>query len=156
MKFVKILLYFSSIFVFFLSLNIAYGNKFNLLSFWDISSLVSIIAGFAFSIINFKLSEIIFAIKSSISNKEENINSLKKNKIIIKSLWTKTLTMANVASLLFGVILFSYISDTSKIGPSLAVMGIVYIYSLALKIFIFTPLEVSIDKKIILLNNPSC
>lgn len=153
MKFIKIFFYFSSIFVFFLSLNIAYGNKFNILSFWDPSSLVSMIAAFVFSIINFKLSEIISAIKSSISIKEENVNNLKKNKIIIRSLWTKTITMANVVSLLFGVILFGYISDTSKIGPSIAIMGIVYIYSLALKIFIFTPLEVSIDKKIILLNN---
>ncbi|MFN4150306.1 MAG: hypothetical protein ACK4IX_05140 [Candidatus Sericytochromatia bacterium] len=153
MRFIKILFYFSSLFVFFLSLKIAYGDKINIFYFWDISSLISIIAAFAFSIINFKLSEIISAIKSSISIKEENVSNLKKNKIIIKSLWTKTITMANIVTLIFGVILFSYISDTSKIGPSLAVMAIVYIYALALKIFIFTPLEISIDKKIILKNN---
>lgn len=153
MKFIKILFYFSSLFVFYLSLKIAYGNDFNILSFWDISSLIAMISAFAFSIINFKLSEIIYAIKSSISSKEENIINLKKNKIIIKSLWAKTITMANVLTLIFGVILFSYISDTSKIGPSLAVMAIVYIYALALKIFIFTPLEVSIEKKIIIQNS---
>lgn len=153
MGIINIIIYIISFIIFYLSIKISFGNGFDISMMWDLSSILFILSGFVISIANFKLSEIFGVVKSFFSKKEIHLEDLERNFLIVKTIWGKTITMANLSLLIASVILFSYITDTRKIGPILAILILSYVYALIIRIFILYPLEVSIEKRKILIKN---
>jgi hypothetical protein len=130
-------------------LAMSWGGSFNLMYIWDISAFLFIIAGLVLTIINFKFSEIAGAVKRALLVSAVSFEKLTQDKNALQAVWKFLVwvTVVNVIAIM--VIILSNLDDTTKIGPSLAVMSILPLYTLTLRFFILMPLEISLEKKII-------
>ncbi|MBC7475977.1 MAG: hypothetical protein H7263_16970, partial [Candidatus Sericytochromatia bacterium] len=131
----------------YLSLYITEGDYLKLNFLINLPVLLSILAGLIISLANFKLSEIKNALKVALSDQKLDIESINNSKKIIKHILK---TIISALSVNFVLIFITMLLQTSvaKIGPYLAILFVGFIYLITLKLFIFMPLEISLDKKI--------
>lgn len=128
-------------------------EKFNILSFYDISSFITMIGGFIFTLVNFRFKEIAKTIFISFSRKELEVEELELKNKVINSLWKNSIAFAWIISLIAFVIIFTQINDLRRLGPSIAVISISALYAVLLKSFLIIPVETSIKRKMILLGS---
>lgn len=151
MRLLSIFSYLLSGLLLYMSFYIAEGSRFNLLEFWDLSSLLAIVASFFIILVNFKFSEVYNAIADSISkNKREGFEErYELNKIIINSIGSYSLFSAILTTIVALIIVLGNLADTSKLGASIAIILIVMLYAMIVKLFFVIPLNTSLDKKIV-------
>lgn len=147
MKKSAIIPYLLSLILIYLSLYITEGDYLKLNFLINLPVLLSILAGLIISLANFKLSEIKNALKVALSDQKLDIESINNSKKIIKHILK---TIISALSVNFVLIFITMLLQTSvaKIGPYLAILFVGFIYLITLKLFIFMPLEISLDKKI--------
>ena len=139
----------SGLFVF-LSLWVAEGSHLNILEFWDISSFILILGSFLMVLVNFKFSEVFNAIADALTKKvrigfEERYNL---DKLVISSIGTYTMYASILMFILASIIVASNLTEIKQLGPSFAVTSTVILYAMIIKLFLITPLNTSLDKKI--------
>ncbi len=142
----------------YLSFWVAEGNHFNLWSFWDISSFIIILGGFLMTLVNFKFSEVFNAFSDALSkNKKEGFEDrYYVNKIVISSIGNYTLSVSVVMFIVSLITIIANLGDSvntiNKAGSSFAVITIVLLYAFMVRLFLVTPLNTSLDKKMSQIN----
>jgi flagellar motor component MotA len=151
MRVLSVVSYVFSGLLLYLSFWIAEGSNFNLLSFWDLSSLLTIIASFFIILVNFRFSEIYNAIFDALSktNRQGFEERYELNKIIINSIGSYSLFSSILASIVALIITLGNLADTSKLGVSIAIILIVMLYAIIVRLFFVIPLNISLDKKMV-------
>ncbi len=151
MRLTSLVSYIISGLLIYLSFWIAEGSNFNPLMFWDLASFLVILGGLAINLVNFKFSEIINALKDSFSSIPGNDFRARYelDKVIIRSMGNFVLFAAVIFFVLSFILVLGSLESTAKLGPSLAVSLLVIIYAVTLKVLLFIPLSVSLDKKIL-------
>jgi hypothetical protein len=149
MRFFSILGYIISAVCLYTGIQMGWKGTFNIWYIWDLTSLSFILAGFTLAIINFKFSEITGAVKNALSGSLKSYEIINFDKNVLQVIWRYLLTISVFAIISTMVIMFANLNDTSKLGPSLAIISIIPLYLLTLKFFILMPLEISLEKKII-------
>lgn len=131
------------------SFYIAEGNHFNILMFWDLSAFVIILAGLMITFVNFRFSEVYNAIADGLTKRlrEGFEERYELNKIIIKSIGTYTLYTSLLMFFVALIIILGNLDSLDKLGASIAVAIIVFLYALMVRLFIVVPLNTSLDKK---------
>ncbi len=150
MRFFSIIAYAASGACLYMALLMAWGGNFNFLYIYDLSAVIGLIAGITLSLINFRFSEIFRAIKDSLSGSPKSYEILNLDRNVLQTAWKYLFSVSVILVFAVMVIILSNLGDTTKLGPSLAIMSIIPLYTLILKFFIFMPLEISLEKKIIL------
>lgn len=149
MRLASFFAYSLSILFVYMSLWIAEGSYLNLMYFWDFSSAIVIIAGLCASLINFKFSEIFYAIKDSlIKNQTEDFKTrYSLDVVVIKTMGNYVLFASLISFILELIISLANANSAQKLGASIAVSFIVLLYGLIFKFIVFSPLLVSLQKK---------
>lgn len=149
MRLASFFAYSLSILFVYMSLWIAEGSYLNLMYFWDFSSIIVILAGLCASLINFKFSEIFYAIKDSlIKNQTEDFkNRYSLDVVVIKTMGNYVLFASLISFILELIISLANANSAQKLGASIAVSFIVLLYGLIFKFIVFSPLLVSLQKK---------
>ncbi|MEK7432705.1 MAG: hypothetical protein AABZ74_06215 [Cyanobacteriota bacterium] len=149
MRLISIFAYSLSILFIYMSLWIAEGSYLNLMAFWDISAFVVILAGLCASLINFKFSEIFYAIKDSLSkNKTEDFKiRYSLDIIILETMGNYVITASLILFIMNLILCLSAFDSPEQLGSSIAISFIVLLYGLIFKFIIFSPLLVSLQKK---------
>ncbi|MFN8576512.1 MAG: hypothetical protein U0354_06620 [Candidatus Sericytochromatia bacterium] len=151
MRLLSVFSYLLSGLLLYMSFYIAEGSRFNLLEFWDLSSVLAIVASFFIILVNFKFSEVYNAIVDAISkNKREGFEErYELNKIIINAIGSYSLFSAILTTIVALIIVLGNLADTSKLGVSIAIILIVMLYAMIVKLFFVIPLNTSLDKKMV-------
>ena len=150
MRIFSVIAYLISAICLYMAMLITWGtNNVNIINFWDLSSMALIIASFFLSTVNFKFSEIFRAVRSAISSSNSSYENLVFSKKVIQSTWNNLFNMSLFAMLAVSIIICAN-AELSKLGHSLGIMLIITLYALLLRLFIFMPLEISLEKKIII------
>lgn len=147
MRAFSVIPYFGSMLLFYLSIYIAEGSHFNIWSVFDPSTFLCLIAGIIMTMANFNLSEIIKVIKNSFSNKMIETEILVYNRKILSDLWKNIFNSFGIISILSLIIALAN-ADTAKLGPYISILIICSFYLISLKLFIFMPLDTSLQKKL--------
>ena len=149
MRIASVVSYGLSLLFIYLSMLIAEGSHLNLWYFWDLSAFIMILVGLVMTLVNFKFSEIFNAVSDSLSKniKVGFAERYNVNKLIISSVGTYTLYAAIVTFILAFIIVMSNITELSKLGPSIGLASIVLLYAAIIKLFMVTPLNTSLDRK---------
>ncbi len=143
--------YITTIILILFSLIVSLGfNNLNLWSYFDPSIILTLIGASIFTLVNFKISDILSLIKALISNKEIDSNFLESKKAIINTFWKNIISFSFIIFIMIIILSFGNL-DTSKLGPRIAITLIAPLYCLIIKLFIVLPIETALDKKIILL-----
>jgi flagellar motor component MotA len=151
MRFTSLISYLISILLIYLSFYVAEGDHFNPLMFWDLSSFLVILGGLSISLVNFRASEIVNALKDSLATIPSNdfMARYELDKVVIRSIGNFVLFAAVIFFVLTFIMVMGTLESTAKLGPGLAVSLLVIIYAVILKVLIFLPLSVSLDKKVL-------
>ena len=124
-----------------------------LMDFINTNLIVFFIAGFVLLLVNFKVSEILTAVKDALSGSTFAYERLIFDKKVLDTAWKYTLFISILVIFQNVYLVFINAGDTSKLGPFLALLLLSPLYAFSLKFFIFMPLTTSINKKINLLEN---
>lgn len=125
----------------------------NFFIFYDLASFFFLIGGLILLFANFKLSEILKALKNSLSKIDLEKSEILTSQNVIESIWNKLL-LSVIVLVITGIIqVASNLNDTTKIGPSLALILLGVVYTLTIKIFLINPMEISLKKKIIFIED---
>ena len=151
MNLLSVISYVFSGLLIYLSFIVAEGQYFKPLSYWDLSSFLIIMSGFFIILFNFKFSEIYNAIIDALSkNKREGFEErYELNKIVVNSIGTYTLFSSILASIVAVITILGNLADMSKLGPSIAIVLITFLYWSIIRLFFVAPLNISLDKKMI-------
>jgi flagellar motor component MotA len=151
MRFTSLLSYIISGLLVYLSFWIAEGSHFNPLMFWDLASFLVILGGLSISLVNFKFSEIINALKDSISGQPANDfrSRYELDKVVLKSMGNYVIFAAVIFFVLTFIMVMGTLESTAKLGPNLAVALLVIMYAVILKVVMFIPFSVALDKKML-------
>ena len=138
--------YLLAIFLFNFSFYIAEG-KLSYSIFRNNYALTILFSGLLLTLANFKLKEIIQALKTFLNNKAE-YNSVKSCELIINSLWKNLLNSSLLGISVINIILF-YNAQRYAISDFFIYNLSLLLYLFILKMFIFIPVNLSLDKKLI-------
>lgn len=128
---------------------IAYGNSFKLSMFYDLSTLLVVFSGFVLTFTVFKIGDFFKALKITLSNKENTLEDLVFAKQVFSNIWKNIFSAGLFLFAFAGIVIFSNAS-LKAIGPSLAIILLNSLYLTVIKLFFITPLETSIEKRLIL------
>lgn len=150
MRLFSLLSYFSAIILMVYSI----GSLESLAAFYDIPSILFVIGGLFIAVANFRLSEIFTAFRDVFSSKTND--EIKKRAELDKKIFTTMSSYTVIASVIGAIvgviIILGNLEDIKMLGPSLALASLPVFYAILLKLLVFMPLTISIDKKSIISN----
>ncbi|MEK7432704.1 MAG: hypothetical protein AABZ74_06210 [Cyanobacteriota bacterium] len=153
MKIQTFFAYLSTIIFILISLIILFDYKNqNIWNYFKNPIIITLTGSVFFTLVNFKISDILGLIKDLNSNKENDRHFFENKKIILNTFWKNILSFSSIVLIMALILTLGNLEDTSKLGNQMETILFSPLYCLIIRFFIVLPLETAINKRIILLN----